>query len=137
MSNMMGGCLCGKVRYTVSAEPVFSGVCHCTNCQKGTGSAFSVVLAVPNTGLAITGTTKAYVGHGDSGKETTRRFCPECGSPITSEASMMPGVTMVEVGTLDHPSEIKPAMHIYCASKIDWVPIPAGVGTFPKMPTPA
>ena len=101
---MEGGCLCGKVRYTVSADPVFTGVCHCKNCQKGTGSAFSVVAGVPSQGLSISGEPKTYVGRGDSGQETRRRFCSECGSPITSEAAMMPGITMVEVGTLDDPS---------------------------------
>jgi len=130
-----GGCLCGKVRYKVSAEPVFAGVCHCTNCQKGTGSAFSVVLAVPSSGVAVTGTLKEYVGRGDSGNPTTKKFCPECGSPIAVEAGMMPGVTMIEVGTLDDPSVAQPQMHIYCRSKMGWMQIPEGVGAFPEMPS--
>ncbi len=49
MTDMQGGCLCGKVRYTISAEPVFTGVCHCTDCQKATGSAFNIVVAVPSS----------------------------------------------------------------------------------------
>ena len=132
---MEGGCLCGKVRYTISGDPVFTGVCHCKNCQKGTGSAFSVVAGIPAQALSVTGDLKTYIGRGDSGQETRRRFCPECGSPIASEASIMPGVTMVEVGTLDEPSAVKPAMHIYCRSKLDWMAIPEGVGAFPEMPS--
>ena len=134
MTDMHGGCLCGKVRYKVSADPIFTGVCHCTNCQKGTGSAFSAVMAVPDAGLSIDGTLTVYVGRGDSGLPITRRFCPLCGSPITSEAAAMPGITMVEIGTLDEPSAAVPAMHIYCASKLDWMIIPEGVGAFPGMP---
>src|SRR5262245_47893128 len=42
-----GGCLCGKVRYSADAEPAFVGVCHCKNCQKGTGTAFAVVVGLP------------------------------------------------------------------------------------------
>jgi hypothetical protein len=135
MVDAEGGCLCGKVRYKVSAEPVFAGVCHCKNCQKGNGSAFSVVLAVPNSGVSVTGQLKEYVGRGDSGNSTTKKFCPECGSPIAVEAGMMPGVTMIEVGTLDDPSVAEPQMHIYCRSKMEWVPIPEGVGAFPEMPS--
>ena len=136
MTNLQGGCLCGKVRYTVSADPVFSGVCHCTSCQKGTGSAFSVVLAVPSSGVAVTGALTSYVGKGDSGKDITKRFCPTCGSPISVEPALMPDMTLIEVGTLDDPSAAKPTMHIYCRSKMDWMPIPEGVGAFPAMPMP-
>src|SRR5262245_10025872 len=51
-----GGCLCGKVRYSADAEPAFVGVCHCKNCQKGTGTAFSVVVGVPKPALSVQGT---------------------------------------------------------------------------------
>jgi hypothetical protein len=44
-----GGCLCGKVRYSAEAEPAFVGVCHCKNCQKGTGTAFAIVVALPSS----------------------------------------------------------------------------------------
>ncbi len=84
--------------------------------------------------MSVTGPLKSYVSRGDSGKERTRRFCPECGSSIAGEAAAMPGVTMIEAGTLDDPSAIQPAMHIYCRSKLDWVQIPEGVGAFAEMP---
>ena len=135
MANLQGGCLCGKVRYEISADPVFSGVCHCTSCQKGSGSAFNVVVAVPSSGVAITGELKTYTGKGDSGQATMHQFCPNCGSPISSEAALMPGVTMIAVGTLDDPSAVSPQMHIYCRSKMSWVQIPEGVGKFETMPT--
>ena len=50
-----GGCLCGKVRYSADAEPTFVAVCHCKNCQKGTGTAFSVVVALPTVALTVRG----------------------------------------------------------------------------------
>ena len=134
MASLQGGCLCGKVRYTVSADPVFAGVCHCKDCQKGSGSAFSMVMAVPEPGLAITGATTTYASLADSGKEKSRRFCPTCGSPITAEASVMPGIVMVEVGTLDDPEAAELGMHIYCRSKLGWVAVPEGAGAFPEMP---
>jgi hypothetical protein len=74
-----GGCLCGKVRYSADAEPTFVGVCHCKNCQKGTGTAFAVVVALPKPQLNVEGPLKEFGDRGDSGKTLYRRFCPECG----------------------------------------------------------
>ena len=50
MANITGGCLCGRVRYTVTGEPAFSGLCHCRNCQRCTGSAFEALIAFPAAG---------------------------------------------------------------------------------------
>jgi len=51
-----GGCLCGKVRYSADAEPIFVGVCHCKNCQKQAGTAFSVIFGIPKPALSLQGT---------------------------------------------------------------------------------
>ncbi len=135
MSDLLsGGCLCGRVRYRSAGPTVFSGVCHCTNCQRATGSAFSVAAAVPTESLTIEGPVTTYIGRGDSGQPTTRQFCPNCGSPLASTAAVMPGITMIEVGTLDDPGQVPVGAQIYCDSKIAWVPLPEGVPAFPKMP---
>ncbi len=55
MPQLTGGCLCGQVRYSANAEPMFAGVCHCRDCQKETGSAFNTVIAVPQAALSIQG----------------------------------------------------------------------------------
>ena len=103
-----GGCLCGKVRYSADVDPTFVGVCHCKNCQKGTGSAFSVVVALPSPALTVQGTLQTFTGRGDSGKATYRRFCPPCGSALIDEAEIMPNITMILAGTLDDASWVKP-----------------------------
>ena len=90
-----GGCLCGKVRYSADAEPAFVGVCHCKNCQKGTGTAFAIVVAVQKPALNVQGTLQTFTDRGDSGKTTYRRFCPECGSALFDEAEVMPDVAMI------------------------------------------
>jgi hypothetical protein len=136
MANMQGGCLCGKVRYSTAADPIFTGVCHCHNCQKETGSAFSVVVGVPKPSLTLTGTLKTYNDRGDSGQAVYRKFCPECGSTVMTEVAAMADVAMISAGTLDDTSAIEPAMHIYCSSKQNWTEIPASVKSFPKMPGP-
>ena len=63
-----GGCLCGNVRYSADAEPAFVGVCHCKNCQKASGTAFRVVLAVPKPALSVQGTLKTFNDRGETGK---------------------------------------------------------------------
>ena len=113
-----GGCLCGKVRYSGEAEPIFVGVCHCTNCQKSSGTAFNSVVAVPKSALSLTGTISTFEGRGDTGNATYKRFCPECGSPVAEEAAIMADVVMIPTGTLDDPGAITPAMQIYCDSAL-------------------
>lgn len=133
MPDIKGNCRCGKVTYSSSAEPVFVGVCHCSACQKSTGSAFSTVVAVPTASLTVTGTTTRFDDIGDSGKPTHRNFCPQCGSTVTQSADVMDGITMIAVGTLNDPSWAKPAMQVYCDSAMPWAQI-ADMRGFPKMP---
>jgi len=116
-----GGCLCGRVRYAAEAEPIFVGVCHCRNCQKSSGSAFRVAVAIPSEALRITGTLKTFNGRGDSGKTIYRRFCPECGSAVVNEGEMLPGVSIIGAGTLDDPGWVKPTIEIYCDRAQSWV----------------
>jgi hypothetical protein len=136
MAKIEGGCSCGKVRYSSDADLIFSGLCHCKACQKTTGSSFSVVIAIPTPSLTVTGTVKVADGKGDSGQGTHSTFCPECGSPLLGTADMMQGVSMIRVGTLDDSSWVKPAMEIYCDSKMPWVSLGGGLQSFPKMPAP-
>jgi hypothetical protein len=120
MANATGGCLCGRVRYTLTGEPAFSGLCHCRNCQKYTGSSFEAVAGYPATAISVQGELKTYTDTGDSGKSVFRRFCPNCGSGVLAEAEVMPGLAMVLIGTLDDPSTFKPAMEIFCSSAQPW-----------------
>jgi hypothetical protein len=136
MASMSGGCLCGNARYTLSADPVFTGICHCTSCQKQGGSAFSVVIAVASPAVAVEGETKTYAGTGDTGKTVTSRFCPNCGTTLLSEPEVMAGMAIIRAGTLDDTSALKPTMEIYCDSKQPWVSLGGGLQSFPKMPMP-
>lgn len=129
---LTGGCLCGAVRYDCEADPTVA-VCHCKDCQKHTGSAFSVVVFVPMAGMTVTGALTDTYSTGElSGKQVRRRFCGSCGSPIFSEPEVRPGVRVIRAGTLDDTSWVNPAFHIWTASKQPWVPIPPGVPTYPK-----
>ena len=134
MATITGQCLCGRVRYTVTGDPAFSGVCHCRNCQRYTGSAFEPVMAFPADAVNVQGEIKTYQDTGDSGKPVYRRFCPNCGSGLIAEADALPGLKLVLVGTMDDPSAFQPAMEIYCSSAQPWVHAGGERQRFPKMP---
>ena len=134
MPEISGGCQCGQLRYKASAEPVFTGVCHCTACQKETGTAFNIVVAVPQAAVTVEGSPKTFVAKGDSGNDNPRKFCPNCGSTIMSEPTLMPGVSIIRAGTLDDTSWLKPTMEIYCDSAQPWVQLGGDMQRFPKMP---
>jgi len=134
MPEMKGGCLCGQLRYTVNAEPVFTGVCHCKDCQKESGTAFNVAVAVPLSAVSIQGSPRTFTTKGDSGKDYVRRLCPNCGSTILSEPAALPGIAALRAGTLDDTSWLKPGMEIYCDSAQPWVQLGGSMQRFPKMP---
>jgi hypothetical protein len=131
-----GGCLCGKVRYSGEAEPIFVGVCHCTTCQKSSGTAFNTVVAVPKAAVNVSGAVHTFEGKGDTGSPTYKRFCPACGSPVQIEAAIMPDVVMIPAGTMDDAGAVTPAMQIYCDSAQSWALLGGGIQRFAKMPGP-
>lgn len=116
-----GGCLCGAVRYSCEGEPVLSGICHCTNCQKYTGSSFEPILFYPSSQVALTGKWTTFTKAGDSGKPVYRNFCPVCGSGIFARAELLADLTIILAGTLDDPARFNPTMECYCDSAQPWM----------------
>src|SRR3954447_3212428 len=102
MGKLDGRCLCGAVTYSSDAEPMFTAICHCKNCQRQTGTAFSLVVGVPIDQLTVEGQLSTHVTVGDDhGENVDRRFCPACGSPIVSISAGNPGIAIIKAGTLD------------------------------------
>ena len=135
MSKQTGQCLCGSMQYEISEEPIITAACHCTHCQKATGSAYSLNICVPENGFAIKGETlRSYIDQGDSGLPLQRHFCHQCGSPLYTQADAMPGIIIVKAGTLDDTSEFKPVANIWCQSKMDWLTQDNNMLDFDKMP---
>jgi len=82
MTTRVATCRCGQLRAICFGEPVRVSVCHCLECQKRTGSAFSVQARWPNDGIDLTGDHKSWSRTTDSGSSATYRFCPICGSTL-------------------------------------------------------
>ena len=90
-AKIVGGCMCGAVRYESATDAVMQASCYCRDCQRSTGSAFAPVLLVPKEAFKLTkGELKHYEVTGDSGNKVSRAFCANCGSPIMSVLSGMP-----------------------------------------------
>jgi hypothetical protein len=138
MAQIVGGCLCGAVRYVSSAAPVLVAICHCTHCQKQSGGAFSVNVCMPKGSLQFTaGKTAVFEDEGSSGMPVHRHFCASCGSPIYTDAAAAPQLDFLKAGTLDDTSWVKPAISIWCQSAQGWVPYQEGVPRFPQGPPAA
>jgi hypothetical protein len=122
-----GGCQCGSVRYVVTTEPTRLVSCHCTECQRQSGSAFGMSLPVKKDSLTVTGLTKQFMRLADSGNEVTGVFCPECGVRIYHALKSAPGVVSIKPGTLDDTRWLRPELFIWMKSAQGWVPVPDGV----------
>ncbi|MFO1378607.1 MAG: GFA family protein [Steroidobacteraceae bacterium] len=126
MTPRTGGCLCGNIRYTLSAEPLAVVVCHCRNCQKQAGSALSVVAVVARDALELQGAPKVFEDRGTSGQAVYRNFCPDCGSPVLTDTprAREQGIIFVKAGTLDDVSDLRPSAHYWTCRAQPWVRLP-------------
>ena len=118
-----GGCLCGAVRYKAIGEPKGKLACHCSDCQRQNGTAFSITAVYEDDAVSYEGELTTYVGKGSSGGEVLRKFCGTCGSPVFSHPAVLKGLTMIKAGTLDEAQSFVPQAHAWVRSKHDWIDI--------------
>jgi hypothetical protein len=118
---IMGGCLCGAVRYEIAADaPLGVRQCWCRVCQYlGAGSG-TVNAVFPKESVTASGPLVEYVCAADSGSIMHRRFCSRCGTPVFSEAEPRPHQIIVRVGTLDDPELARPAGIIWTKAAPTW-----------------
>jgi hypothetical protein len=130
---MDGGCLCEAIRYHVDGDPLMTGVCHCTHCQKQSGAAFSLFVMVPKQNFRLErGTPARFETLGESGNPVQRHFCRDCGSPLYSEAAIAPDFYFLKAGTLDERAWLKPTLHLFCDSAQPWVAIDESAKRFAR-----
>ncbi|MBU6266480.1 MAG: GFA family protein [Sphingomonadales bacterium] len=129
-----GGCLCGGVRYELEWPAKAMVVCHCTDCQKQAGTAFSVVGVAKRDTFRISGELKTFTHPGSSGEDVNRKFCPDCGSPILSDtaAARTQGIVFFKAGTLDVTADLEPSLHYWTRSAQHWFALPEGVTCLEK-----
>jgi hypothetical protein len=130
-----GGCHCGYITYEAEIDPGAVGICHCTDCQTLSGSAFrTVVPARKDAFRMLGGQPKIYVKTAESGNKRAQAFCPECGTPIYATSASDPQVFGIRVGTARQRAELQPKRQIWCRSAQDWVTDLDSIPKFPKQP---
>ncbi|MCC6940186.1 MAG: GFA family protein [Novosphingobium sp.] len=133
-----GGCLCGAVRYEISAEPLAARMCWCRDCQRIASGSATVNVLFPEEAVDLTGDLGRFMMIADSGNAVERGFCQVCGSQIYSRTVTPAGLPMrVRAGTLDDPELIAPSAIIWADSAPSWAPFPEHLPRHPKGPPPA
>jgi hypothetical protein len=116
-----GGCHCGRISYEAEIDPEKVGVCHCTDCQALSGSAFTVFVPVPKEAFRLRGEPKIYVKTAASGNRRAQAFCPQCGSRIYAAAEKDPQLFNLRVGTVRQRAALAPKTQVWCRSALPWV----------------
>jgi hypothetical protein len=132
---LTGRCMCGAVSYRISAPPVAVGLCHCDRCRPQAGSAFSTVMFVQRGAFEISGETAVFEDVGASGMKVLRRYCPQCGSPLMTEADVTPTLFFVKAGGLDQTDWLRPTFEMFVSHRMPWVSAFPGTAQFDGNPT--
>lgn len=119
-----GGCFCGAIAYEAEVDPQKTSICHCTDCQQLTGTAFRVSVPAPQENYRVTkGEPKVYVKTADSGAKRAQAFCAACGSHLYSTSvGEGPKVYAVRTGTARQREELVPRKQIWHRSALQWLP---------------
>ena len=131
-----GACLCRQVEFEAEVEPSRVLICHCTDCQTHSGSAFrTIVVTNPGSFRLKSGGLKTYQKSAESGRTRRLAFCPECGTaiyggPPEGEA----GPLSLRLGTLRQRDELEPVAQIWCRSSRPWLD---RLGELPRIDTQA
>jgi hypothetical protein len=131
-----GRCHCGKISFKAEIDLAQVRICHCTDCQTLSGSAFRInVASLPGTFVLKSGTPKVYIKTAESGNQRAHGFCADCGTPLwaTSPGPSPPSYGL-RVGTLDCRAELKPARQGWCRSALPWSMDLSGVPQFERQP---
>lgn len=132
---LTGGCQCGAVRYRIDGRPLAFYLCHCTSCQKQSGSAFGESLQVQLADLHIDGETSSFVRDTGSGRQMEGVFCPACGTRILHKIVGAATAGNIRAGTLDDSSWLSPAAHLWVCARQSWVTLPDGALLYDTQPT--
>jgi hypothetical protein len=122
MTMLEGGCACGQVRYRMTTPPMFVHCCHCTQCQRLTGSAFVLNALIETDRIEVLqGEARPTPGPSESGRAHDIYRCPACQTALWSDYGGRPALRFLRVGTLDTPAALPPDVHIFTRSKLPWV----------------
>jgi len=118
---VQGSCHCGQITYEAEVDPEKVAICHCTDCQILSGSAYRASVPAPReTFSLLSGQPKIYIKIAESGRKRAQAFCPNCGSPIYASDTIDPPVYNLRVGGLQQRNVLIPKKQIWCQDSLDW-----------------
>ena len=126
-----GRCGCGAVTYRLKTKPMFVHCCHCSDCQRQTGSAFVLNAIIESDRIEFDGLINEVMLATPSGKGQVITRCAECGAAVFSSYLIRHDkIRAIRVGTLDHADKCPPDVHIFTSSKLPWVSLNSDVPVF-------
>lgn len=129
---MTGGCLCGKVRFEIAKPPLFAGYCHCTRCQKRTGTAAAASARIAPGSLRIVA-GEEWIKSWRPPDGFSKVFCSNCGGALWSQSQQDPEVKSVRMGAFDADPGVRPSYRQFVAYAARWEAIPDdGLPRFPE-----
>lgn len=136
---MEGGCSCRHVRYRLAGEPMIVHACHCSWCQRETGTVHALNAIYEAERVVHTAAEPEIIDTPTaSGKGQKIARCPKCKVAVWSNyPGAGPLARFVRVGTLDEPSRMPPDIHIFTSTKVPWVVLPTGAKAVPEFYNPA
>ena len=133
LKNRVAHCACGAVSATAEGEPEFVSQCHCTACQRRTGSPFGVGAYFRRDAVKLAGPTKTFVRKVEGTERTiVNHFCPACGSTVYWMADLRPQHIGIGVGAFADCEFMRPNRSVWTQHKHDWIALPDGVPAFPQ-----
>jgi hypothetical protein len=130
-----GGCLCGAVRYRLTAEPLTLYACHCTDCQHQSGSAFGMSMVVLKSAIELVrGEPSDYSFVTAEGRDRNGRYCAGCATRLWGTPARYPEIAVIRPGTLDDTSWLEPVGHIWARSAQPWVKMSRNALVFDAQP---
>lgn len=131
----LGHCLCGQVRFQLTAEPLTLYACHCTDCQRRSGGALLLSMWVPREALEVLeGTPELVSSIANDGRERRNRVCPACQVRLWAEPVHRPGVAILRPGMLEAARHFAPIAHQFTRSALPWFRFPEGVPRYETAP---
>jgi hypothetical protein len=130
-----GRCQCGQARYRVAGETIAFFICHCTECQRQSASAFGMALWLRSFSKQVFGgELSAWSRTTPSGKQLVGEFCSRCGTRVFHQVADQADILSIKPGTLDATLDVEPVAHIWTSSAHSWVQRPAHTLSYPGNP---
>ncbi|ORY01276.1 Mss4-like protein [Clohesyomyces aquaticus] len=125
-----GRCVCGQVSYRMETAPLFCHACHCSDCQRRTGSAFAAFCVIEADRVTLTSKTAPItVIAPEPPMDKKSAACPRCYTKLWDKSDEMGGVISIKTGTLDMPGLMEPDLHIFIEAKVAWLQLPKDART--------